>query len=84
MTVPKCPISREDQTALNDLQFHWDTAYTINFDGDTWSASPLSDPTVLLTAESSSDLRALIRADYHEHDRRHWREPSAGWHGCSL
>jgi hypothetical protein len=42
MTVPNQPISREDQTALNDLCWHWDTAYTINFDGDTWSASPLT------------------------------------------
>ena len=81
MTVPNCPVSREDQTALNDLQFHWDTAYAISFDGDTWSASPLSDPSVLLTAESSSDLRALIRSDYQRNDRRHWREP---WDGCSL
>jgi hypothetical protein len=81
MTVPNWPISREDQSALKDLQFHWDTAYNITFDGDTWSAAPLCDAATVLTAESASELRELMRRDYQEHDRRNWREP---WHGCSL
>jgi hypothetical protein len=81
MTVPNHPISREDQSALNDLNYHWDTAYNISFDGDTWSAAPLSDAATVLTAESASDLRELIRADYQRNDRRKWREP---WQGCSL
>jgi len=75
MTVPNRPVRREDQSALNDLQWHWDTAYAIGFDGLTWSASPLSDPAVVLTAETPEDLRHLIRSDYHETDRRNWREP---------
>jgi hypothetical protein len=74
MTVPIRPVSREDQSALNDLRFHWDTAYHIAFDGDTWSASPLSDPVVVLTADTSSDLRELIRADYQRNNRRNLRE----------
>jgi hypothetical protein len=80
MTVPNAPISREDQTALNDLQFNWDTAYNVSFDGDTWSASPLTEPTVVLTAETSHELRELIRADYQRNGRSHWRP----WQGCSL
>lgn len=34
MTVPNRPISREDQSALNDLTWHWDTAYNVAYDGD--------------------------------------------------
>jgi hypothetical protein len=75
MTVPNPPISREDQSALNDLNWHWDTAYNIAFDGETWSASPLTEPAAVLTAESAEELRELIRADYHQNDRRNWREP---------
>jgi hypothetical protein len=74
MTVPNHPITREDQTALNDLQFHWDTAYSISFDGDIWAATPLTDCTVVLTADSPEDLRAQLRDDYQRNDRRNWRE----------
>ena len=75
MTVPNQPISREDQSALNDLNWHWDTAYSISFDGDTWSASPVTEPTTVLMAETAAELRDLIRADYRHNDRRNWREP---------
>ena len=68
-------LSRSDQTALNHLQFHWDTAYVVSTDGDTWSASPLSNPTVLLTAESSLSLLEQIRLDYQHNNRRNLREP---------
>lgn len=81
MTVPNRPLSREDQSALNDLNWHWDTAYSTRFDGDTWSACPLSDPTAVLTAETADELRLAMRADYQNNDRRNLREP---WPGCSL
>lgn len=75
MTVPNRPLSREDQSALNDLNWHWDTAYTISYDGDTWSASPLTEPAAVLTAESPGELREQIRDDYRHNDRWNWREP---------
>jgi hypothetical protein len=75
MTVPNTPISREDQSALHDLNWHWDTAYNIAFDGESWTASPLTDPSLVLTAESAAALREAIRADYQQNDRRNWREP---------
>ena len=75
MTVPNRPISREEQSTLNDLNWHWDTAYTINFDGDTWSASPLTEPNAVLIAETAAELREQIRDDYRRNDRRNWREP---------
>jgi len=61
---------------LDDLRYHWDTAYAISQpDADTWAASPLSDPATLLTAETAAELRELIRSDYVHNDRRHLREP---------
>jgi hypothetical protein len=57
------PIGREDQNALSELRWHWDTAHHIQFDGDTRSASPLSDAATFMTAESATDLRGLMRAD---------------------
>jgi hypothetical protein len=78
MTVPNRPISREDQSALNDLTWHWDTAYNVAYDGDIWSAAPLTDPDVLLMAETAAELREIIRNDYVRYDRRHWREPTPG------
>lgn len=75
MTLPNRPISRSDQSALNDLNWHWDTAYNISFDGVTWSASPLTQPTAVLTAESAPELRQQIREDYRINGRWNWREP---------
>ena len=49
---------------LADLHWHWGDAYSITTDGDTWSASPRTDLTVIVTAETADDLRALIRTDY--------------------
>ena len=80
MSLP-ARISKEDQSSLNDLQFHWDSAYTIRFDGELWTAVPLTDATTVLTAESADHLRGQIRDDYHANDRRHMRLPSDG---CSL
>jgi len=68
--TPDGSVSRADQSALNELAFHWDTAYSISFDGRTWSASPWSDPVVVLTAATADDLRCLIRRDYQEKGRR--------------
>ena len=82
-------LSRSDQSTLNTLQWHWDTCYSISTDGDTWSASPVSAPNVLLTAETSLELLGQIRDDYQHNDRRNLREPSPGAasrlaDGCSL
>jgi hypothetical protein len=57
-------MNPDDTRALVDLSFHWDSAYSIAFSGDVWSARPHAEPTVLLTAASAGELRALMRADY--------------------
>jgi hypothetical protein len=49
---------------LADLHRHWGEVYVIKCDGETWSASPVTDMTVILTAESAGELRQAIRRDY--------------------
>jgi len=59
-------MNREDASALADLQMHWDEAYIIGVDGDTWSARfrDSADSANELKAQDSVELRELIRADY--------------------
>jgi hypothetical protein len=58
-------LTREEQSGVNDLCFHWDEAYRIFFDGETYVAHRIGYPELLLTAEGTAELRQLIRADYH-------------------
>lgn len=55
-----------DEAALRDLSWHWDGAYTFAVVDDTWTATPADSPTGILTADSASELRELVRADYAE------------------
>ncbi len=59
-------LSREEQTDLLDLQFHWDTAYRFQVTDGIWTATPAIDRAHVLTAESAWDLRELVRNDYAE------------------
>ncbi len=49
---------------LADLAHHWGDAYRISTDGDVWSASPVTDLTVVLTDDTADGLRQQIRTDY--------------------
>ncbi len=57
-------LDREDQTTLNRLRWHWEMAYTINCDGETWSAIPAAGPDTVLTAATGMELRTLMQNDY--------------------
>jgi hypothetical protein len=61
-------MNAEDATALMDLQMHWDEAYFISLNGDTWSAR-FRGSTDDLLADTCSELRELIRADYARRQR---------------
>lgn len=61
-------FSREQASALADLQFRWDERYVMAFDGDVWSACWRAGGDEL-TAGSAEDLRQLIREDHAR--RRH-------------
>lgn len=59
-------LTRNEQSELNDIAWHWDTAYHISFDGDVYVAYRMGYPEHLLTAWGTAELRQLIRADYQE------------------
>jgi len=69
-------LDRETQTTLLQLRWHWDDAYKIDTDGDTWSASPLWDRTRVIIAESPGELKEKLQHDYARH-----QSPSGG---CSV
>jgi hypothetical protein len=35
-------LDKADQSTLNSLRWHWDTAYAINCDGRIWTAIPVA------------------------------------------
>jgi hypothetical protein len=59
-------LNPADEAALRDLSWHWENAYTFAVVDDTWTAAPADSPADILTAESASELRELVRADYAE------------------
>jgi hypothetical protein len=52
-----------DDAALDDLRWHWGSAYEISFDGQCWSARRLVTGRVL-ASETPYGLRDLIVTDY--------------------
>jgi len=61
-------MDAEDATALMDLQMHWDEAYVISFNGETWWAR-FRGSTDDLLADTCDELRELIRTDYANRQR---------------
>jgi hypothetical protein len=59
-------LDRDGQTILNDLRWHWEDAYQIDFRQGKWLAAPLSDPFAIIERETSGELREAIRRDYAE------------------
>jgi hypothetical protein len=59
-------LSQDDQTTLNDIRYHWQDVYFVNFADGVWAAVPFDDRTVLLTADTGMELRDKIRYDYTE------------------
>lgn len=57
-----------DEAALDDLRWHWGSAYDIDFDGKCWTAGRRTARRVL-TSETPYGLRDLIVADYSAHPR---------------
>lgn len=57
--------SDRDEHDLDELRWHWDTAYLIHHLGDRWIAQR-RDSRESFSAESADKLRDLIVADYGE------------------
>jgi hypothetical protein len=58
-----------DEAALDDLRWHWGSAYDIDFDRKCWTAERRTTGRVL-TSETPYGLRDLIVADYSAHPRQ--------------
>ena len=56
-------ISADDRAAL-DIAYHWDSCYRLDYDGEVYTASRLGSPEKVLTAETTEELRQMIRKDY--------------------
>ena len=59
-------LTPDEESDLRDLSWHWDGAYTFRVTDGLWTASPLTDPSAVLTADSACELRELVRRDYGE------------------
>jgi hypothetical protein len=57
-------LEKADQSTLNSLRWHWDTAYAVNCDGRIWTAIPVAEPEAVLTASSPMELRTAMQNDY--------------------
>jgi hypothetical protein len=55
--------SERDEHDLDELRWHWDTAYLIHHLGDRWIAQR-RDSRDSMSADSAAGLRDLIVADY--------------------
>lgn len=57
-------LSKEEQTDLLDLTWHWENAYSFQVTDGVWRAIPADDPACVLTADSAWELREKVRTDY--------------------
>jgi hypothetical protein len=57
-------LSKEDQSSLLDLTWHWESAYSFTVVEGEWQAVPAIDPSVVLTAATAEELREKVRRDY--------------------
>ncbi len=63
-------LTREEQTDLLDLTWHWDTAYRFEVIDSVWRAIPADEPASVLAADTAAELREKVRADYAARVRR--------------
>jgi nitroimidazol reductase NimA-like FMN-containing flavoprotein (pyridoxamine 5'-phosphate oxidase superfamily) len=57
-------LSKEDQSSLLDLAWHWEAAYTFSVIEGQWQAVPAADLSAVLTAATAEELREKVRQDY--------------------
>jgi hypothetical protein len=57
-------LTSDEQAQLLALAWHWEGTYTFRVTDGVWTATSASDPTRVLTGDSVSDLKELVRLDY--------------------
>ncbi len=75
-------LDTDAQTTLNILRWHWEQAYAVNCDGETWTAIPAAAPEVVLTEGTAMELRTAMQHDYAARAMRAGAT-SARWAGFS-
>jgi hypothetical protein len=73
-------LTGDDHRSLIWLQTNWGGYYMISLADGVWRAVRISNPAVVLTADSARQLRDLLRDDHAEvaSRQRHPRGPAEG------
>ena len=72
-------MASPERESLVWLQTNWGDYYVIKFADGVWSADRVSNPAMILTADSARELRDKMRDDYAEQaSQRHSRGPAEG------
>jgi hypothetical protein len=53
-----------DTSELNEIAWHWEKAYNVSHDGSVYAAVRIGYSQHVLTADTPSELRSMIRSDY--------------------
>ena len=57
-------LTKEDESSLLDLAWHWESAYAFSVVEGVWQAVPVVAPSVVITADTAEELREKVRQDY--------------------
>jgi hypothetical protein len=57
-------LTGDDRESLVWLRTHWDGHYVIGLADGVWRAGRVSNPAVVLTADTARDLRDMLKDDY--------------------
>jgi hypothetical protein len=57
-------LTRAEAAELEDIGWHWEKAYEIARNGHGYVAVRIGYPEHILTANTASELRSMIRSDY--------------------
>ena len=57
-------LTREEQTSLISLSWHWEGSYTFQVVDGIWQATPIDDPAGMLTADDPEELRQMVQLDH--------------------
>jgi hypothetical protein len=63
-------LDTDAQTTLNDIRWHWDDAYLIEYLDGTWTATSMDFRQEVITSEDVFEFRNLLRDDYAKYQPR--------------
>jgi hypothetical protein len=63
MATESAAMTKEEAAALTELRAMWRNAYHVAFIDGVWRAKRFNDVTVVITADTAEELKAMIDAD---------------------